>query len=367
MNSSKLLRAGVPALGLCVFALVQSGCQSQVLGNRESVPPAEREIIQKEDAANKNLNENSLKPFDADKKINTDSAKSQTDDNNFKYPRFEDTDHTPIYSAPKSSKKSAAANSGSSSVYIVKRGDTLGKIAARHRIKTADLAKANNLQLNSIIRVNQKLTIPGGKSASASTSAKHAASATAPASNSGVRSGLYTVRRGDSVYIIAKRLKVKRADLMEVNNLTPNSVLRPGQTLKVPGAKVINEESVIVDSNTADAAANVPEQSPAKTVKKSKEDAGDEELLRNLESDVSKNTAAKTEDNAAETISDAVKTSESAKPAAAIGGTPTEVYQEIHIDDYCKQYKINKADMLKLNHSLNENSILKPNTVFIIP
>ncbi|MBR2510462.1 MAG: LysM peptidoglycan-binding domain-containing protein, partial [Lentisphaeria bacterium] len=173
------------------------------------------------------------------------------------------------------------------------------------------------------------------------------------------RSGLYTVRRGDSISRIAKRLKVKRADLMEANNLTPNSILRPGQTLKLPGAKVVDEESV-VEEKIVD-----KKQDEQKVIEKSpetpKSDSSDDALIRDLENDVAKNPPAKN-NGAAETVDAAAKTADIPE-----NGTPVEVSQEIHIDDYCKQHSINKAEMLKLNPKLNENSILKPNTVFVIP
>lgn len=352
MNSSKLLRVGVPALGLCVFAFAQTGCRSKVLDDRASVPPAEREAAPKkvEPAAK-------TESFDAFEKDTAVAAKNnKVSGSDFKYPKFEDTENKPIYSAPKGSSKTV---SGGSSVYIVRRGDTLGKIAARHRIKVADLANANNLKLNSIIRVNQKLQIPGGKTVAPAK--KSSKTSTVKNDSSAARSGLYTVRRGDSIYIIAKRLKVKRADLMAANNLTPQSVLRPGQTLKLPGAKVVNEESVVVDNapatTVAPAAETAPAAAPAK--KKSAEENSDDELLRNLENDASASSA--TQNDAAENVGAA------AKAAAPAGGTPTEVAQEIHIDEYCKKHNINKAEMLKLNSNLNENSVLKPNTIFIIP
>ena len=46
--------------------------------------------------------------------------------------------------------------------YTVKAGDSLSVIAQRHGIKTADLRKANNLS-GDMIRVGQKLVIPGAK------------------------------------------------------------------------------------------------------------------------------------------------------------------------------------------------------------
>ena len=248
MNSNKMLRIGMPVLGLCVFSVFISGCRSVVLADRQSVPPAERELAANEEESNASA--------PAPAAVEKDSAKavaSKDSEAKFVYPRFEDTDHTPIYSAPAKTKKSSTATAASdtASTYIVRRGDSLSKIASRHHVRTIDLAKANNLQLTSVIRVGQKLTIPGGKAVAEKRTEK---SSVASEEKSASRSGLYVVRRGDSISRIAKRCKVKRADLMAVNNINENTVLRIGQTLKLPGAQVVNETSVIVDTPAEDKA-----------------------------------------------------------------------------------------------------------------
>ncbi len=46
----------------------------------------------------------------------------------------------------------------------------------------------------------------------------------------------YTVRKGESLPVIARRLRVSRADLAEANYLTGSARVRPGQRLVVPRA-----------------------------------------------------------------------------------------------------------------------------------
>ena len=45
--------------------------------------------------------------------------------------------------------------------YIVKKGDTLGDIAFRLRVKAASLASVNGIDIDSILRIGQKLKVPG--------------------------------------------------------------------------------------------------------------------------------------------------------------------------------------------------------------
>lgn len=64
---------------------------------------------------------------------------------------------------PASSTKSAAAQptlKEGEKLYVVKSGDTLSEIAYANRVKTANLAKANNIAVNSMLHVNQTLVIP---------------------------------------------------------------------------------------------------------------------------------------------------------------------------------------------------------------
>lgn len=80
--------------------------------------------------------------------------------------------------APSRPASYTAAPTAGGTLYTVKKGDILGRIAAQHGVKVADLKAANGLTSDTI-RVGQKLKIPG--KASASAPAAKAAPAPAPA------------------------------------------------------------------------------------------------------------------------------------------------------------------------------------------
>jgi LysM repeat protein len=66
--------------------------------------------------------------------------------------------------APKAnSGTSAKTASAAGGTYVVQKGDILGRIANKHKVKVADLKKANGLTSDKIV-VGQKLIIPGAKS-----------------------------------------------------------------------------------------------------------------------------------------------------------------------------------------------------------
>ncbi|MCP5180310.1 MAG: LysM peptidoglycan-binding domain-containing protein [Pseudomonadales bacterium] len=109
--------------------------------------------------------------------------------------------------------------------YRIRSGDTLSEIAGRHRISVADLKTLNGIQ-GETIRAGRTLRVPAG---------------TVAASTTGAVAGIppaqvdrYTVRSGDTLWSIARRHAVSRQELMRVNNLRGNHVLRAGTTLQIP-------------------------------------------------------------------------------------------------------------------------------------
>lgn len=117
---------------------------------------------------------------------------------------------------------STSDRSAATSVYVVKSGDVLGKIAERHGCTVAQIKAWNNLSSNNI-RVGQKLKVkaPGNSS-------------TASSAAGSVNHTTYTVKSGDSFYSIAKNYPgVSAQDIMDFNGLS-SSKIKPGMTIKIP-------------------------------------------------------------------------------------------------------------------------------------
>jgi peptidoglycan endopeptidase LytF len=128
--------------------------------------------------------------------------------------------------------------------YMVKKGDSLWKIAKAEGVSQIELAKANNLNKNSLLKVGQKLQIPQvAKVASATPAAAAAAAipsspdalgATATAASADAGS-IYLVKSGDSLWKIAQNHHVNVSAIKQANNLSGDS-LKIGQKLKMPAA-----------------------------------------------------------------------------------------------------------------------------------
>ena len=115
--------------------------------------------------------------------------------------------------------------SGRKIVYTVRSGDSFWTISRKHSVSMRKLAKWNNMAPRDILRPGKKLTIW----IQASTNQSN------PVSNpiDPFRTINYTVRRGDSLYLISRRFNVKIADLRRWNNRKIGKYLKPGQKLKV--------------------------------------------------------------------------------------------------------------------------------------
>ncbi len=138
----------------------------------------------------------------------------------------------------KSTSASVTSASGGGRVYVVKAGDTLGGIAARHGVGLSEVFKWNGLGMSSVIYPGQKVKVGGGSStpapAATKPATKPASSAPAPA-----RSGSYTIKAGDTLSGIAARNGVRLSDVLSANRLTMSSIIYPGQKLVIPGASTI--------------------------------------------------------------------------------------------------------------------------------
>ena len=100
--------------------------------------------------------------------------------------------------------------------YVVKKGDSLWKIANSYGISVEDLKSANNLKSN-VLQIGQLLLIPSFES------------------EEEVLENTYTVKAGDSLWKIANSYGISVAALKSYNNLSTD-LLSIGQVLKIPSA-----------------------------------------------------------------------------------------------------------------------------------
>ena len=112
-------------------------------------------------------------------------------------------------------RKSTTPNENTT-IYVVKRGDSLWKIANDYGVTVDALKELNNLTTNGL-QIGQQLLVP------------------AQASNTPANEIVYIVKKGDSLWTIAQQYNTTISALKTRNNLTSN-VLSIGQQLIIPSS-----------------------------------------------------------------------------------------------------------------------------------
>ena len=140
--------------------------------------------------------------------------------------------------------------------YIIQRGDSLSKISKRYNITIAAIKAANPQIKNDVVKLGQKIKLPGKvdvgeqtipagafekKPASAASAAKTSAAAK-PYSGDTKK---YVIKNGDTLGGIAKSYGISVPQLKEMNGLK-NNLIVVGKELKVPAAKVESKKTASV-------------------------------------------------------------------------------------------------------------------------
>jgi membrane-bound lytic murein transglycosylase D len=108
-------------------------------------------------------------------------------------------------------------------IHVVRRGDSLWKIARRHGTDVNTLMRLNNLKPGQTLQAGKRLRVASARSSSGGSTA----------SSGAARTLRYTVRRGDTLYRIARMHGVTVAQLLSWNGLAANAPLRPGQKIAI--------------------------------------------------------------------------------------------------------------------------------------
>lgn len=122
----------------------------------------------------------------------------------------------------------SAVNSAYTSdiVHIIKKGETVYSLSKQYNIPMNEILKHNKIKDASKIKTGQKLYIPVKE-------------------NSSTAIKKYKIQKGDTIYGIAKKFGVKRAQILNLNGLTEKSVIKVGQVLKIPSVKRTVSENKI--------------------------------------------------------------------------------------------------------------------------
>ena len=249
------------------------------------------------------------------------------------------------------------------SIYVVQSGDYLAKISKKFNVTIAAIKKANNMT-NDVVRVGQKLKIPGKvdvgavavQTSAAPASAKKSAAVFTPYAGATKE---YVVRSGDTLGAIAYGNGITIRQLKELNGLT-NDVVRVGQKLKIPAEKQVKA-----------AVPKKAEKSAAKPAEKKKDAVADKPVADKPVADKpadDKPVADKpADDKPADEKSADEKPVADDKPVVEKPATATYVVQEgDDMTGVSIRWGVSAAEIRELNN-LGENDQLKPGQIIKLP
>ena len=165
------------------------------------------------------------------KTINPELLRNYTPPNKKKYvlkvPRGKKQAFAAAYDKMPSPKETSWAR------HRIKRGETVSSIAARYGVSQYAIFAANNLKRTSKIYAGKELIVPvpldGGGSWTAARSNKDYDNYTA-------KNSIYVVRRGDTMWDIARAFGTTVSSLRRINYIERGSRIYVGQKLKIPSS-----------------------------------------------------------------------------------------------------------------------------------
>ena len=130
--------------------------------------------------------------------------------------------------------------------YTVKKGDSLWAISRRYNVSLNELYAANDLNENSVLKIDQQIQIPvEGGTATVTTVA---ADAYQP-SDYNMATETYTVKGGDNLSKIAVKYNTSVRALKAANNKT-SDLIRVGEKLMIPVAGTTSGSSTVDGSSS---------------------------------------------------------------------------------------------------------------------
>ncbi|HAG73741.1 MAG TPA: lytic transglycosylase [Gammaproteobacteria bacterium] len=111
--------------------------------------------------------------------------------------------------------------------YRVRAGDNLWKIARKYDLKSSEIAQLNGIEMSSVLRLGQLLNLQ------LNTARNIGIGNEIPTEVSSALGRIHSVKRGDSIALIARRSGHHVSDLLNWNSLSKGEIIYPGQQIRL--------------------------------------------------------------------------------------------------------------------------------------
>ena len=271
-------------------------------------------------------------------------------------------------------------------IYVVQNGDYLAKISKKFNVTISSIKRLNPSIKNDVVRVGQKLKLPGKIDLSSvrSVTAAPVTASAQPAKNPVAKKGFtpytgatkeYVVKNGDTLGSVAYGNGITIRQLKDLNGLSSDS-LKIGQKLKIPAEKIVKAGKKPVAAKAAAAAEkkSVAEKKPVDEKRPvAEKDVAPVEAEKPAESPFAEAEAA-----ALAPATDAAQAAtEAAKPAEAVAADATKAAEAVATTTYVVQegdditgvsirWGVSAAEIRELNN-LADGDQLVPGQIIKLP
>lgn len=124
-----------------------------------------------------------------------------------------------VYYSDKPAISSSKSSSSSTTLYTVKKGESIYSIARAHNISVAKFLEINNMETERSLQTNEKINVPSQPKSKSNTSSKQTS---------------HVVKKGETLWSISSKYGVSVASISKANGLSENASIQIGKTLKIP-------------------------------------------------------------------------------------------------------------------------------------
>lgn len=124
----------------------------------------------------------------------------------------------------------------SETLHTIQKGETIYALSKKYNVPSKIILSYNKIEDATKIIVGQKIRIPDSGDLEAFQETTQ----------------VYIVKKGDTIYQIAKTFNTTQAVIFALNNLNPKSIIKPGQKIQVPKAPPTKPKRVVTQNNVTD-------------------------------------------------------------------------------------------------------------------
>ncbi len=147
------------------------------------------------------------------------------------------TDQVSMTAKTQAALSAVKSDDSDSSAYIVRKGDSIERIARKNGCSAEKLAKANGLKSDSIIQPGQKLKMPGASSGKKPSTAPLVDKPAEANSSKTVAGKTHKLEEGETYSTISRKYGVSVDSLIAANPEASPTKLRGGQIIRIPANK----------------------------------------------------------------------------------------------------------------------------------